>query len=486
MATKRQSTDAHSAYSNPLCERYSSREMSRVFSADFKFGTWRRLWVALAECEMDLGLPITAEQVAEMKQHLDDVDYDAARSYEAKTRHDVMAHILTYGDRCPLAKPIIHLGATSAYVGDNTDLIQMKEACHILLRRCAAVIAALREFALSHKDIATLGFTHFQPAQLTTVGKRACLWLYDFVMDFEALEQLFLTMPFLGVKGTTGTQASYMSLFGGDAEKVRMLDKTVAQKMGFGDSVPVSGQTYSRKVDSRVAAVLSGIAQSCHKMANDIRLLSNLREIEEPFESGQVGSSAMAYKRNPMRSERMTSLSRYIISLSSSPAMTAAEQWFERTLDDSANKRLSVPEAFLAADAVLIIAQNIASGLVVYPRVIARHVAEELPFMATENILMEAVKKGGDRQELHERIRRYSMEAAKGIKMDGNPNDLLDRIVYDPAFKLTKEDCDRILDVSAFVGRAPQQAGEFMRDVVDPLLERSTRYGSIDKKELSV
>jgi adenylosuccinate lyase len=483
MSGKKRETDV---YSNPLLERYASREMSFVFSPDFKFGSWRKLWVALAECEMDLGLPITFEQVNEMKEHLGTIDYDAARSYESKIRHDVMAHILAFGDQCPKAKPIIHLGATSAYVGDNTDLIQMKEASLVLLKRCAAMIEALRGFALAHKDTATLGFTHFQPAQLTTVGKRACLWLYDLVMDFEALELLHSTMPFLGVKGTTGTQASYMSLFGGDAEKVKMLDLTIAQKMGFSKSVSVSGQTYSRKVDAHVLAVLSGLAQSCHKMANDIRLLSNLREIEEPFESGQVGSSAMAYKRNPMRSERMTSLARYIISLSSSPVMTAAEQWFERTLDDSANKRLSVPEAFLAADAVLTIGYNIAGGLVVYPRVIERHVTEELPFMATENILMEAVKKGGDRQVLHERIRCYSMEAAKAIKMEGKPNDLLDRIVCDPVFKLTKHDLDRILDVSAFVGRAPQQAVEFVRDVVDPLLERAKKFGSIDKKELTV
>jgi adenylosuccinate lyase len=485
-AGRKQQTDAHSAYSNPLLDRYASREMSFVFSPDFKFGTWRKLWVALAECEMDLGLPVTLAQVKEMKEHLTDIDYDAARSYEAKTRHDVMAHILAFGDKCPTAKPIIHLGATSAFVGDNTDLIQMKEAVRILLARTAAMIAALRGFALDHKDLATLGFTHFQPAQLTTVGKRACLWLYDMVMDFEALERLYDSMPFLGVKGTTGTQASYMSLLNGDAEKVKLLDKTVARKMGFDDSVPVSGQTYSRKVDSRVLSALSGIAQTCHKMANDIRLLANLREIEEPFETGQVGSSAMAYKRNPMRSERMTSLARYIISLSSSPAMTAAEQWLERTLDDSANKRLSVAEAFLAADAVLIIGNNIASGLVVYPKVIGRHVNEELPFMATENILMEAVKKGGDRQELHERIRRYSMEAAKGIKLEGRTNDLLDRITADPAFKLAADDLERILDVSAFVGRAPQQAEEFVRDVVDPLLARSKKYGSVDKKELSV
>jgi adenylosuccinate lyase len=473
-------------YSNPLLERYASREMSYVFSPDFKFSTWRKLWVALAECEMDLGLPVGKDQVDEMKAHITDIDYSAARAYEAKTRHDVMAHILAFGDRCPLAKPIIHLGATSAFVGDNTDLIQTREACSLLLGRLAAVIAALREFALAKKDLATLGFTHFQPAQLTTVGKRASLWLYELCMDFDALEHFWSSLPFLGVKGTTGTQASYMSLFSGDTAKVKKLDIMVAKKMGFDTVVPVSGQTYSRKIDATALAVVSGIAQTFHKISNDIRLLMHLREIEEPFESGQVGSSAMAYKRNPMRSERMTSLARYIISLSSSPANTAAEQWFERTLDDSANKRLSIPEAFLAADAILIIGLNVLSGLVVYPHVIAKHVAEELPFMATENILMEAVTKGGDRQSLHERIRQYSMEAQKGIKMEGKQNDLLDRIVSDPAFKLTKKDLDRILDVSAFVGRAPQQVEEFVRDHVDPLLERSMRYGSVEKKDLAV
>jgi adenylosuccinate lyase len=371
-------------------------------------------------------------------------------------------------------------------VGDNTDLIQMKEACLILIRRLASVIASLREFALDKKDLATLGFTHFQPAQLTTVGKRASLWLYEFTLDYESLVREYDSIPFLGVKGTTGTQASYVSLFSGDFAKVKQLDKMVANKMGFAESVPVSGQTYSRKIDSNIVAALSGLAQSCHKIANDIRLLSHLREVEEPFESGQVGSSAMAYKRNPMRSERITSLARYIMSLASSPAMTAAEQWFERTLDDSANKRLSIPEAFLAADAVLIICQNVTSGLVVYPQVIARHIAEEMPFMATENILMEAVKKGGDRQSLHERIRQYSMEATKAIKMEGKPNDLLDRIVCDTAFKLTKADLDRILDVSAFVGRAPQQTEEFIATVVDPLLARSKSFGSIAAKNMMV
>jgi adenylosuccinate lyase len=473
-------------YSNPLLERYASKEMSFIFSPDFKFGTWRKLWIALAECEKDLGLPITVEQIAEMKDHARDVDYDAAAAYEAKTRHDVMAHILAFGDRCPAAKPIIHLGATSAFVGDNTDLIQLKAAGTMLLARLSATIAALKDFALANRNLATIGFTHFQPAQLTTVGKRASLWLYELTLDFAALEQFCAFLPFLGVKGATGTQASYMSLFSGDESKVKKLDIMVAGKMGFDTVVPVSGQTYSRKIDAQALAILSGIAQTFHKISNDIRLLAHLREIEEPFESGQVGSSAMAYKRNPMRSERMTSLARYIISLSSSPANTAAEQWFERTLDDSANKRLSIPEAFLAADAILIIGLNVLSGLVVYPRVIAKHVAEELPFMATESILMEAVKKGGDRQSLHERIRSYSMEAHKGVKTEGKQNDLLERILTDPAFKLTKQDLNGILDVTAFVGRAPQQVEEFVKDVVDPLLERSRRYGSIEKKELTV
>jgi adenylosuccinate lyase len=473
-------------YANPLAERYASAEMLHVFSPDFKFGTWRRLWIALAECEKELGLPVTDDQIAEMKLHVTDIDYEAVAAYEAKTRHDVMAHIHAFGDRCPAAKPIIHLGATSAFVGDNTDLIQTREACRVLLSRLAAVIAALREFSLARKDLATLGFTHFQPAQLVTVGKRASLWLYDLVLDFEAMERFSLSLPFLGVKGTTGTQASYMSLFSGDADKVKKLDAMVSKRMGFDSAVPVSGQTYSRKFDATALSLLSGLAQSFHKIANDIRLLSHLREIEEPFESGQVGSSAMAYKRNPMRSERITSLARYIISLSSSPVNTAAEQWFERTLDDSANKRMSIPEAFLAADAILIIGLNVLSGLVVYPRVIERHVAEELPFMATENILMEAVKKGGDRQSLHERIRGYSVEAQKGIKTEGKPNDLLDRILADPAFKLTKADLDRILDVSAFVGRAPQQVEEFVKEYVDPLLERGKRFGAAAATELIV
>ena len=473
-------------YSNPLLERYASSEMSYVFSPDFKFSTWRKLWIALAECEMALGLPITPEQIAEMKEHVSGIDYETARAFEAKTRHDVMAHILAFGEACPLAKPIIHLGATSAFVGDNTDLIQMKEASLVLLKRLTSVMAALRDFALVHKDLATLGYTHFQPAQLTTVGKRACLWLLELSMDFSALDSFAATLPFLGAKGTTGTQASFLSLFDGSSEKVKRLDVMIGKKMGFDTIVPVSGQTYSRKIDAQAASILSAIAQSLHKFANDIRLLQHLREIEEPFESTQVGSSAMAYKRNPMRSERLTSLARYIMSLSSSPAMTAAEQWFERTLDDSANKRLSVPEAFLAADASLILALNICEGLVVYPSIISKHVNEELPFMATENILMEAVKKGGDRQQLHERIRVYSMEAVRGIKTAGKENDLLQRIASDPAFHLNQADLDTLLTASDFIGRAPEQVGEFIKDHIDVLLEKGKKFGSIKKTDLQV
>ncbi len=476
----------YSSYSNPLLERYCSKELSYVFSPDFKFSTWRKLWVALAECEMELGAPITREQIAEMKEHVSTIDYDLAASFEAKTRHDVMAHILTFGEACPRAKPVIHLGATSAFVGDNTDLIQMKEASIILLRRLVSVMTALRNFALLHKDRATLGYTHFQPAQLTTVGKRASLWLLDLSMDFAQLDRFVASLPLLGAKGTTGTQASFLRLFDGDTEKVKKLDIMIAQKMGFGSVVPVSGQTYSRKIDAQAAAILSGLAQSLHKFANDVRLLQHLREIEEPFESTQVGSSAMAYKRNPMRSERLTSLARYIMSLSSSPAMTAAEQWFERTLDDSANKRLSIPEAFLAADAGLILALNICEGFVVYPNVIEGHVREELPFMATENILMEAVKKGGDRQSLHERIRHYSMEAQKGIKMEGKKNDLLERIAADPAFHLSPHELERLFDPSGFDGRAPQQVREFIDATIDPLLEKAARYGDIARHDITV
>jgi adenylosuccinate lyase len=473
-------------YRNPLTERYASAEMSFIFSPHFKFTTWRKLWIALAEGQKELGLSITDAQIREMKAHIEDIDYDRAREYEAQTRHDVMAHIRTFADVCPAAKPVIHLGATSAYVGDNTDLIQMREACRILLPRMAALIKPLREFALKHADLATLGFTHFQPAQLTTVGKRASLWLYDLVMDFEELERFEHGLPFLGVKGATGTQASFAALFDGDSAKVKELDAMVARSMGFEKTVPVSGQTYSRKIDFRAAALLSGLAQSLHKFANDLRLLQHLKEIEEPFEKNQVGSSAMAYKRNPMRSERLTALCRYVITLSQSPAMTAAEQWLERTLDDSANKRLAIPEAFLAADASLIIAASVCEGLVVYPAVIARHINEELPFMATENIIMAAVKAGGDRQEVHERVRRHAMEAAKQVKDEGKKNDLLDRIAADNAFRMKRPAIDKLLSVGAFIGRAPEQTRDFIAAAVDPLLARAAQYVAARRTELSV
>jgi adenylosuccinate lyase len=477
---------ADTTYSNPLIERYASNEMSFIFSPRFKFTTWRKLWIALAESEMALGLAITKEQIAEMKAQIENIDYSLAAQLEKDLRHDVMAHVHTFGAACPKAKPIIHLGATSAYVGDNTDLIQLKEACLILLRRLTLLVQALRDFALVRKDLATLAFTHFQPAQPTTVGKRASLWLLDLSMDFEALENFVNGLPFLGAKGTTGTQASFLSLFNGNHESVKKLDDMISRAMGFERLVPVSGQTYSRKIDATAAALLSGLAQTLHKMANDIRLLQHLKEIEEPFEKGQVGSSAMAYKRNPMRAERLTSLARYIITLALSPAMTAAEQWFERTLDDSANKRLSIPEAFLAADASLIIAQNICSGLVVYPKVIEKRLSEELPFMATENILMEAVKKGGDRQALHERIRIHSMAAGAQVKTEGKPNDLLERIAADPSFKLTKSDLDAITNIALFVGRAPQQTAEFITQHIDPLIARGQRYGSAPAAGLKV
>ncbi len=479
-------TDSVNEYSNPLLERYASTEMSYLFSAHYKFSTWRKLWIALAECEKDLGLSITDGQLEEMRANVDAIDFDRAAAYESKFRHDVMAHIHTYGECCPKARPIIHLGATSAFVGDNTDLIQMREACRLLLSRLTRLITDLKEFALANADRATLGFTHYQPAQLTTVGKRATLWLYDLSLDFEAIRSFVESLPFRGVKGTTGTQASFLSLFSGDHEKVRQLDRDVSAKMGFERVLPVTGQTYTRKIDAQAGALLSGLAQSLHKMANDIRLLQNLKEIEEPFEKSQVGSSAMAYKRNPMRSERLTSLCRYIISLSSSPAMTAAEQWFERTLDDSANKRLSIPEMFLAADASLLIADNVCSGLVVYDKMIERHIREELPFMATENIIMAGVQRGGDRQELHELIRAHSMEAGKVVKLEGGQNDLLERIAGDPHFGLSREAIDTLLKVEDFIGRAPQQVSEFIDDVIDPLLEQARKYGTGSEAVLKV
>jgi adenylosuccinate lyase len=473
-------------YLNPLLERYASREMSYIFSPQCKFSTWRKLWITLAECEKELGLSISDEQINEMKANVDTIDFELAKKFEAKVRHDVMAHVHTFGEVCPKAKPIIHLGATSAYVGDNTDLIQMRDGLKLLLGRVAGLIELLRDFALKNAHLATLGFTHFQAAQLTTVGKRACLWMYDLVMDFNDILYFIENMPFRGVKGTTGTQASFLTLFDGDHAKVRQLDTNVTNRMGFNKTLPVTGQTYTRKIDYQVASLLNGLAQSLHKMANDIRLLQHLKEVEEPFEKSQIGSSAMAYKRNPMRSERMTSLCRYIISLCQSPAMTAAEQWFERTLDDSANKRLSIPEMFLSADASLLIAINIADGLVVYPKVIERHINDELPFMATENIIMECVKKGGDRQELHEKIRVHSMDAAHQVKMEGNKNDLIERISNDASFGLTKDELAKLLDVSTFVGRAPEQVHEFIQECIDPLLEKAESIGKLKQSVLTV
>ena len=460
-------------YQSPLNSRYASRDMQHLFSPERKFRTWRQLWIALAEVEQELGLPISDSQIAEMKAHADDINYEVAAREEARVRHDVMAHVHAFGEQCPSARGIIHLGATSCYVGDNTDLILMAEGLRLVRTRLVAVIQSLSGFAAQYKDLATLGFTHFQPAQPVTVGKRATLWIQDLLMDLEDLDHVQKSLAFLGSKGTTGTQASFMALFNQDQEKVRELDRRIAVRMGFDRVYPVTGQTYSRKVDSRVLNILAGIAQSGHKFSNDIRLLQHLKEIEEPFEKGQIGSSAMAYKRNPMRSERLASLARYVLSTAANPAMTAAGQWFERTLDDSANKRIAVPEAFLATDALLLLYQNITSGLVVYPRVIARHLQDELPFMATENILMEAVKKGGDRQALHEKIRQYSMEAGFRVKTEGLENDLLARIAADPAFGLDQSDLGRLLDPSLYIGRAPEQVDEFLAAEVAPLLAAS-------------
>ena len=458
-------------YVSPLCERYASEKMKHIFSPDFKFTTWRRLWIALAEAEKELGIDITDEQIAEMKAHVSDIDYAYAAEREKEVRHDVMAHVLTFGKACPKAKPIIHLGATSCYVGDNTDVIQMREGLLQIRSLLLTAIKCVADFAMKHKDLPTLAYTHYQPAQPTTVGKRASLWLHDLVLDFYDLEYRISSLKLLGCKGTTGTAASFLELFGGDREKVKKLDALIAEKMGFSAIYPVSGQTYSRKVDYNVLSVLCSIAQSATKFSNDIRLLSNLKEAEEPFESKQIGSSAMAYKRNPMRSERMASLSRYVITDSLNPAITAATQWFERTLDDSANKRISVPEAFLAVDAVLSLYINVISGLKLYPKIIERNLNRELPFMATENILMYCVKeKGGDRQELHEAIRKHSVAAAAVVKEQGGDNDLLGRILADPVFKLTAEELNAIMDVRQFVGCAAEQTEEFVTDVVLPLL----------------
>ena len=472
-------------YTSPLSERYASKKMQYIFSQDMKFSTWRKLWIALAETEMELGLSengkpvITQEQIDELKAHVNDINYDVAKEREKLVRHDVMSHVYAYGQQCPKAAGIIHLGATSCYVGDNTDIIVMNEALKLVHKKLVSVIAELANFAEKYKDQPTLAFTHFQPAQPTTVGKRATLWTQEFLMDLEDLEYVQSTLKLLGSKGTTGTQASFLELFDGDQETIDKIDPMIAEKMGFKACYPVSGQTYSRKVDTRVLNVLAGIAASAHKMSNDIRLLQHLKEVEEPFEKNQIGSSAMAYKRNPMRSERIASLSRYVMVDALNPAITSATQWFERTLDDSANKRLSVPEGFLAIDGILDLCLNVVDGLVVYPKVIYKHFMAEIPFMATENIMMDAVKQGGNRQELHEKIRQLSMEAGKTVKEEGKDNNLVDLIAADPAFGLTKEQIEANLKPELYVGRAPRQVEVFLRDVVRPILDAN-------KEELGV
>ena len=458
-------------YVSPLSERYASKEMQYIFSPDMKFRTWRRLWIALAETEKELGLNITQEQIDELKAHKDDINYDVAKERERQVRHDVMSHVYAYGVQCPKAKGIIHLGATSCYVGDNTDIIVMSEALKLVQKKLVNVIAELSKFADKYKEQPTLAFTHFQPAQPTTVGKRATLWTQEFLMDLKDLEYVMSTLKLLGSKGTTGTQASFLELFEGDQETIDKIDPMIAEKMGFKNCYPVSGQTYSRKVDTRVLNILAGIAASAHKMSNDIRLLQHLKEVEEPFEKSQIGSSAMAYKRNPMRSERIASLSRYVMVDALNPAITSATQWFERTLDDSANKRLSIPEGFLAIDGILDLCLNVVDGLVVYPKVIEKHMMAELPFMATENIMMDAVKAGGDRQELHERIRELSMEAGRTVKVEGKDNDLLERIAADPAFNLTIEELQKSMEPSRYVGRAKEQTTAFITKTVQPVLD---------------
>ena len=458
-------------YVSPLSERYASKEMQYIFSPDMKFRTWRRLWIALAETEKELGLNITQEQIDELKAHADDINYDVAKERERQVRHDVMSHVYAYGVQCSKAKGIIHLGATSCYVGDNTDIIVMAEALKLVRKKLVNVIAELSKFADKYKDQPTLAFTHFQPAQPTTVGKRATLWTQEFLMDLEDLEYVLSTLKLLGSKGTTGTQASFLELFDGDQETIDKIDPMIAEKMGFENCYPVSGQTYSRKVDTRVLNILAGIAASAHKMSNDIRLLQHLKEVEEPFEKSQIGSSAMAYKRNPMRSERIASLSRYVMVDALNPAITSATQWFERTLDDSANKRLSVPEGFLAIDGILDLCLNVVDGLVVYPKVIEKRLRSELPFMATENIMMDAVKAGGDRQELHERIRELSMEAGRTVKVEGKDNNLLELIAADPAFNLTLEELEKTMEPSRYVGRAKEQTEVFLAKTVQPVLD---------------
>ena len=458
-------------YQSPLSERYASKEMQYIFSPDMKFRTWRRLWIALAETEKELGLNITQEQIDELKAHADDINYDVAKAREKEVRHDVMSHVYAYGVQCPKAKGIIHLGATSCYVGDNTDIIVMTEALKLVRKKLLNVIAELAKFADANKNLPTLAFTHFQPAQPTTVGKRATLWMQEFMMDLEDLDYVLSTMKLLGSKGTTGTQASFLELYDGDQETIDKIDPMIAEKMGFKACYPVSGQTYSRKVDTRVLNILAGIAASAHKFSNDIRLLQHLKEVEEPFEKSQIGSSAMAYKRNPMRSERIASLSRFVMVDALNPAITSATQWFERTLDDSANKRLSVPEGFLAIDGILDLCLNVVDGLVVYPKVIEKRLRSELPFMATENIMMDAVKAGGDRQELHEKIRELSMIAARNVKAEGKENNLLELIAADPAFNMSLEDLEKTMDPAKYTGRAAIQVDAFLKNVVNPVLE---------------
>jgi len=472
-------------YQSPLSERYASKEMQYIFSPDRKFKTWRKLWVALAEVEKELGLLITEEQIEELKAHQDDINYDVAIQREKEVRHDVMSHVYAYGVQCPKAKGIIHLGATSCYVGDNTDLIVMTEALKLVRRKLMNVIDELARFADAYKDLPTLAFTHFQPAQPTTVGKRATLWLHDLTMDLEDLDYILGSIRLLGSKGTTGTQASFLELFDGDMDKVRRADSMIAEKLGYAGCYPVSGQTYSRKVDSRVVNVLAGIAQSTHKFSNDIRLLQHLKEVEEPFEKSQIGSSAMAYKRNPMRSERMASLSNYVMADVMNPMLVSSTQWFERTLDDSANKRLSIPEGFLAVDGILDLYLNVVDGLVVYPKVIEKHMMAELPFMATENIMMDAVKAGGDRQELHERIRELSMEAGRNVKVNGLDNNLLELIAADPSFNLSLEDLKKSMDPQRYVGCAPAQVTAYLEEVVKPLLEENRELLGL-KAEINV
>ena len=472
-------------YVSPLSERYASKEMQYIFSPDMKFRTWRRLWIALAETEKELGLPITQEQIDELKAHKDDINYDVAKERERQVRHDVMSHVYAYGVQCPKAKGIIHLGATSCYVGDNTDIIVMTEALKLVKKKLVNVIAELAKFAEKHKDLPTLAFTHFQPAQPTTVGKRATLWMQEFMLDLEDLNYVLSTMKLLGSKGTTGTQASFLELFDGDQETIDKIDPMIAEKMGFKQCYPVSGQTYSRKVDTRVVNILAGIAASAHKFSNDIRLLQHLKEVEEPFEKSQIGSSAMAYKRNPMRSERIASLSRFVMVDAMNPAITSATQWFERTLDDSANKRLSVPEGFLAIDGILDLCLNVVDGLVVYPKVIEKRLRSELPFMATENIMMDAVKAGGDRQELHERIRELSMEAGRNVKVEGKDNNLLELIAADPAFNMTLEQLEACMDPARYTGRSEIQVTAFLKDVVQPILDANKELLGV-KADISV